>query len=235
MTVDEVMTELEAMGTEQIRKIHWNHGARVPFFGVKVGDLKTLAKRIKKDQKLAEALFATGNSDAMYLAGLINDDKAMTPELLDKWAEAAYWQMLSEYTVAWVAAEGPYGWQKAVEWIESPKENVASAGWATLSHLVSLKPDEQLDQEVLKKLMDRVVATIKQQPNRVRAAMNGFVICVGSYVAPLTAYAYEIAAKLGKVEVDVGETECKIPVATDYIRKVENAGKIGKKKKTVKC
>jgi len=235
MSVDEVMKELEAMGSASIRKVHASHGAREPFFGVKVGDMKTLIKRIKKDQALAEALFKTGNSDAMYMAGLINDDKAMTPELLDAWADAAYWYMISEYTVAWVAAEGLYGWQMALKWIESPKENVACTGWSTLSHLVALKSDDALDLEALRGLLKRVEQTVHQQPNRVRYTMNGFVISVGCYVTALTPLAYEVGAKIGKVHVEMGGTDCKVPDVVDYIRKVEDMGRIGKKKKTVKC
>ena len=47
------------------------HGAKEPFYGVKVGDLKPIQKRIKKDHALALALYDTGVSDAMYLAALI--------------------------------------------------------------------------------------------------------------------------------------------------------------------
>jgi 3-methyladenine DNA glycosylase AlkD len=47
-------------------------------FGVKVGDLKPIVKQIKGDQELAMQLYATGNSDAMYLAGLVADGRKMT-------------------------------------------------------------------------------------------------------------------------------------------------------------
>ena len=56
------------------------HGAREPFFGVKVEHLKKIQKRIKKDYQLALDLYDTGISDAMYLAGLIADDEKMTKE-----------------------------------------------------------------------------------------------------------------------------------------------------------
>ena len=65
--------------------------------------------------------------------------------------------------------------------------------------------------------------------------MNGFVISVGTYVKPLLKDAKATAKKIGKVEVDMGDTSCKVPLATDYIAKVEKAKKTGKKRKTVKC
>ena len=127
MTTDEVMLELLKFGNEQTKKVFTRHGAREPFYGVKVGDLKTLVKKIKTDHKLALELYKTGNSDAMYLAGLIADENLVTGEELNDWAKAAYWYMLSEYTVPWLAAESRYGWELALEWIESTEEGIASA------------------------------------------------------------------------------------------------------------
>src|SRR4051812_27913139 len=131
MTKDEVMTALKKLGTEQTKKTWARHGAKGDYFGVKIGDMKTIEKKVKRDHRLAKELYATGNCDAMYLAGLIADEKAVTKAELREWAEKASWRMLSEYTVAWVAAESPHGLELALEWIDSPKESVASSGWST--------------------------------------------------------------------------------------------------------
>ena len=235
MTATEIIAELKTLGRDSIKKLLLKHGAKEPFLGVKVEDLKKIQKRIKKDHTLALELYESGISDAMYLAGLIADDTKMTKKDLHRWAKQAYWHMLSESTVAWVAAESNHGRELALEWIESDQEHIASTGWATLSSLVAIKPDEELDLEELKGLLERVRKTIHQQPNRVRSTMNGFVIAVGSYVSPLTTAAIETAEKVGAVSVDVGETACNVPLAAESIRKVESRGAIGKKRKTAKC
>lgn len=82
MTLDEIMQELASMGTEQTKKTYIRHGAQEPFFGVKIGDMKKLVKIVKKDQNLALQLYDTGNYDAMYLAGLSVDPKALAKEQL---------------------------------------------------------------------------------------------------------------------------------------------------------
>ncbi len=230
-----VIEELQSLGSESIKKVLIKHGAREPFYGVKVEHLKKIQKRIRKDYKLALDLYETGISDAMYLAGLIADDAKMTKKDLQRWVEQAYWYMLSEYTVPWVAASSPVGHELALEWIDSKKENIAAAGWSTLSSLVGTRPDVDLDIAELKKLLERVAKTIHQQPNRVRHCMNGFVIAVGSYVPALTAAALETAKKVGTVSVDMGGTACKVPAAADYIKKVQDRGAIGKKRKSAKC
>jgi hypothetical protein len=235
MTVAQVMTELKKMGSAPVKKIFLNHGAKEPLFGVKVGDLKNIQKKVKKNHELAMALYATGNYDAMYLAGLIADEKKMSKKEIEKWAEKSTSRGISEYTVAWVAAESKYGWELGMKWIDSPKELIASAGWNTMSGVIALKPDQELDLAAIRKLLQRVQSEIHSAPNRVRYTMNGFVIGVGGYVKELTKEAMDIAKKTGTVMVDMGGTACAVPPAADYIKKMEAKGQIGKKKKTVKC
>ena len=235
MTVSDVMAELEALGQPQYKRIFQNHGAPEPLFGVKVEDLKKIQKRVKKDHALAVDLYATGNSDAQYLAGLIADEKQMTPTLLQDWAEGGTWYMLSQFTVAWVAAESAYGHQMAVHWMESPVEQIAVAGWATYASLLALKRDEELDLQEIKDLLKVVQQEIHHAQNQVRSAMNGFIIAVGIYVAPLTDFARQIGQEIGKVHVDVGNTACLVPYPPEYIDKALAKGKIGNKKKTVRC
>ena len=235
MTADEIVKQLRPLGTDSYKRVMLNHGAREPLFGVKIDDLKKIQKKVKKDYQLALDLFDTGIYDAMYLAGLVADDHKMTRRDLQHWVTKATSAGISEYTVPWVAAESLHGRELALEWIDSEKESVASSGWATLSGLVAIKDDADLDLPLLKRLLARVQKTIHDQPNRVRAVMNVFVIAVGSYVKPLTVVALEVGARIGPVTVDVVGTACKTPYAPDYIDKVRKRGIIGRKRTTTKC
>ena len=231
----ETMAALEAMGSEQTRKTLRRHGAPEHMFGVKVGDMKTLLKGLKGDQELALALYDTGNPDAQYLAGLLANPKKLSPETLQRWAETASWHMQAEYTVAWNAAESGHGWTLGLRWIADDRELVAAAGWSTLACHVQLTPDDQLDLSAVRGLLDGIPGRMAAAENRVRYTMNGFVIGVAAGVGPLLQDALAVATRLGKVEVDVGDTDCKIPLATEYIAKLVNGGYAGRKRKTVKC
>jgi 3-methyladenine DNA glycosylase AlkD len=235
MTAQQVLAELAKLGSEQTKKTLLRHGAKEPLFGVKIGDTKPLQKKLKGDNDLALALFDTRNYDAMYLAGLVCDPPRMTKAQLKKWAKAAKSPGIAEYTVAWVAAESGHGAELAREWIDSKDELVAAAGWNTLSGVVALTPDDELDLDELADLLDRVERRIREAPNRVKYAMNGFLIAVGGYVVPLTARAKAAAKAIGPVEVDMGDTACKLPDVVGYIAKMEAAGKHGAKRKTVRC
>jgi hypothetical protein len=187
-------------------------------------------------EALACQLYETGIMDAMYLAGMVADGSKLSKAQLDKWAKSAVGlQMISEYTVPWLTVENAGARELALEWIKSKEAAIAASGWCTYAGLVSMKADEDLDLKEIEELMHRIPKEIATVPNRVKYTMNGFVIAVGVYVKPLLNHAKAIARQLGTVKVDMGETECKVPVATAYIEKAEKMGRVGKKRKTLRC
>ena len=129
MTAKEVLAELKKLGTEQTKKTFLRHGAKEPFYGVKIGDMKVIQKKIKKDHQLALDLYDTGNSDAMYLAGLIADPEKMTKADLKKWVKGAYWYMISGVSRCRGSRRSrAFGRELALEWIDSDSEMIAIAG-----------------------------------------------------------------------------------------------------------
>ena len=234
-TAQDILAELEPLGSASYKKILFNHGAQEPCFGVKISELKKIQKRIKKDYQLALDLYATGNYDAMYLAGLIADDAKMTKKDLQRWLKQPNSKALCGSTLAWVASGSPQGWETAIEWLDAKEDYVAAAGWGTLSAIVSVKPDAELDLEAMRGLLDRVGKTIARAGDLTRYQMNGFVIAAGSFVPALTESATDIGKKIGRVSADLGNNACEIPYAPDYIQKVRDHGSLGKKRKSAKC
>lgn len=228
--VQEVMNELARYGNSSYKKVYLNQGAREPLFGVKIGDLKRIVKRYKNNHSLGLALYRTGNSDAMYLAGLMVDPRRMTPELLEEWVNAANWYILSEYAVAGVAAESPYGKDMARKWINSDQEMIANAGWATWAHLVAFLPNNELDEKEIDQLLETVRTTIHKKANRVRYSMNNFIIAVGGLYSPLSEKAMQIAKEVGDVIVKLEGNAFKAPNAPDQIKKIKDAGEPGTEK-----
>lgn len=236
MTKDEIMVQLKEMGSAQQMKTYANHGVPVDqMYGVKISDLKTIVKKVKKNYALSMELYRTHNVDAMYLAGLIADEKKITKADLQEWVNAAQCGMISEFTVAWIAAESRFGWELGLEWIDSPVEKIATSGWTTLSSLIGITPDEKLDIGKISELLDRVEREIHGAPNRARHCMNNFVIAAGGGIGLLTEKALAIGERNGTIFVDMGGTACKVPSAPDYIRKMMGMGKIGHKKKMARC
>jgi 3-methyladenine DNA glycosylase AlkD len=235
MTAKEILAELKSYGDERTKSTLMKHGAKEPFFGVKVADLKKILKKTKKNHELSLELYASGNSDAMYLAGLMADETKITKAQLNDWIDQAYWYYISEYAVPWVAAETPFGFELGMEWVKSKKPHIVGAGYATLASHAGVNADENLDIAAYSKLLDYIGDNIHQAENRVRHVMNHFVISIGSFIKPLTEKAQKTAMKIGKVSVNMGGTACKVPLATDYIQKVIDRGSVGKKRKSARC
>ena len=235
MTAAQIIKEIESLGTPSYKKVLLNHGVREPVFGVKIEHLKKIQKRVGKDHALALGLYETGIYDAQYLAGLIADETRMTAKDLRRWLATANCATLCATAVAWVAAESQHGMALALEWIDSKDPTAATTGWTTLAALVGVRQDADLDLPGLKRLLARVGRTIHEQPDKVRYAMNGFVIAVGTYVEALSDLAEKTGVAIGPVSVDMGDTECKVPYAPAYIQKVRDRGAVGRKRKQARC
>lgn len=235
MKLKDVMAALKAKGSDQIKRILMKHGGPDSMLGVRIGDLKPILKQIKGDQALAMELYATGISEAQYLAGMVADGRQMTAKQLQTWADTASWNMISGNTVAWVASEHPEGFKLASQWIDSKNEEVMRAGWATLGAIAATVPDAGLPVTAYGKLLDRVAKDIHRAPNAAKYSMNNFVIMVGTYVAPLADKAMAAAKKIGAVEIDMGDTRCTVPVAAEYIVKSRRGAAVAPKRKTIRC
>ena len=57
MKLKDAMAELERKGSAAVKTLWLKHGAKEPFFGVKIGDLKPIAQKLKGQQALALELY----------------------------------------------------------------------------------------------------------------------------------------------------------------------------------
>lgn len=93
----------------------------------------------------------------------------------------------------------------ASKWVDSKKVIIASGGGTTLAHCVSVADEAEINGELLKDYLKRT--------KKVKAA----------------------AKKIGKVEVDHGNTACKTPEIIATIEKIEGKDRIGRKRKAARC
>lgn len=235
MDCEAVMQELEALGKERLKKIYMSNGAHEPLFGVATGAMKPLAKKIKLNQALADQLYATGNYDAMYFAGIIADPMAMTAEDFERWIDGAYFYMLSDFVVAVTLAETEMAQDVADQWIASGEELKMSAGWSCYCWLLGSRPDGEFNSNKLAGMLDQVAHTIHNAPNRTKSSMNNFIYTVGISYLPLHEKAVEVAKTVGPVEIRKDKKKNSILHASENIQKDIDKGRIGFKRKYVRC
>ena len=210
------MSALEAAGTEQNRKVYARHGVRPAMFGVSFAVLSKLQKKIKTDQALAERLWGSGNHDACVLACKIADPAAIKSSTLDAWSKDLDSYVLTD-AFALLAAQTPFAEKKIEAWTKSPKEWIASAGWIMLAILA--REDATDPQAKYAAWIPKIENGLHEAPNRVRYARNNALIAIGARSPESSKPAISAARRIGKVEVDHGETGCKTPDAEAYILK----------------
>ncbi|MFD1737145.1 DNA alkylation repair protein [Bacillus salitolerans] len=235
MDFETVMQELEELGKERIKKTYIRNGAKEPLFGVATGAMKPLAKKIKNNQPLAEQLYATGNYDAMYFAGIIADPMIMTEADFERWIDTAYFYMLSDYVVAVTLAETDIAQAVADKWIASGEELKMSAGWSCYCWLLGNRPDSEFSASKLASMLDQVENMIHDSPNRTKSAMNNFIYTVAISYVPLHEKAVDTAKSVGAVEIKKDEKKSSILLASDNIQKELDRGGVGFKRKYVRC
>lgn len=227
MTTRDVLKQLADMGTEQNRKIYARHGIGLNMYGVSIANLEKLRKQIKCHHALAQELWRSGNHDARMLAAMVADPNATAAPLLNAWIKEADNHLLSD-TVAALAFKTPHARKLATQWRKSAQELVATAGWGLTARLTA---DTSLPDDEFAELLRLIEAKIHTSKNRVRYMMNNTVIAIGLRSPAFERLAIAAAQRIGKVEVDHGETGCKTPDAVDYIKKAAAyRAKRGKKK-----
>ncbi|WP_313639396.1 DNA alkylation repair protein [Paenibacillus sp. FSL K6-0276] len=235
MNLEMVMQELEALGKERTKKIYMSNGAKEPLYGVATGAMKPIFKKTKINQPLAEQLYTTGNYDAMYFAGIIADPNAMTEADYDRWMDAAYFYMLSDFVVAVTLAEADIAQEVADKWIASGEELRMSAGWSCYCWLLGSRPDVEFSESKLASMLEMLENTIHDSPERTQYSMNNFLYTVAVSYSPLHDKASETARTVGPVEVNKDKAKSKFIHAYENILKAVDKGRVGFKRKHVRC
>ena len=232
MTFEEVMQQLELLSNERVKKRYVSQGAQEPLFGVATGTMKPMYKAIKINQPLAEQLYGTGNYDAMYFAGMIADPNAMTAADYDRWMQAAYFPMLSDYVVAVTLSESDIAMSVADDWLTSDLELYRSAAWSCYQWLLGWRPDDYFDVEKVGSLLHMAATSAATETPHLQTVISNFIAAVGVSYIPLHEEALAVAGSIS----DLGdEGSCAFPNALAAIEKAREKGRIGFKRRAVRC
>jgi 3-methyladenine DNA glycosylase AlkD len=217
MNAQEILATLRKLGKPQTAAIYRRHGSGDNVFGVLTSEIAKLQKKIKVDHALAMALWKTGNTEARVLALQIADPEKVTRADADGLVKDGPVRFLGCY-LSGLLARSPIAEETMRAWMKSPDEFPREMGYGIFGVRLKDAPDSVSDADVAK-----VLATIEKEIHRssnwARYAMNGALISIGVFKPAFRKKAIEAAKRIGKVEVDHGETNCKTPDAVPYIEK----------------
>lgn len=213
-----IVDELCALGSGQTLGIFRRHGLEGEAFGVKYGDLEKLARRLRKQPHLADGLWASGNHDARVLACKIADPATISRKTFNAWVSEVNRILIADLSS--LVARGPHAIPLAEAWTRPKQPELTRiTGWFVIAALATR--NHTLPRDWFESFLQRIEPEMETAPNRLRYALNEGLIAIGGRNDPkLRDAALKVAKRLGKVEVDHGETGCKTPDAASYIRKI---------------
>ena len=216
MMLDEAMRELGALGIETVRDLKTRSGAGSNQFGVKSGDLRVLAKKIKTNPDLASSLWDTGNFDAMLLATLLMIPKKLTSDDLDRLVRTASWAQVADWLMTHVVRLHPQKEELRRKWMVSNHMMDARAGWSLTTERV-VKDPEGLN---LTQLLDRIEGEMGDAPELQQWTMNYCLAEIGINFPQHRERAMAIGEKIGAFRDYPTSKGCTSPFAPIWITKL---------------
>src|SRR5262245_49969084 len=168
MTLNETLKQLKALGDEKTRAHNIKFGAGDNQFGVKHGDIRALAKKIKSDHELAMSLWKTGNADAQLLAALLMTPKNLSAKELDGLVRSISFAHVADWLNSYVVKQYPEKETLRQKWMTDDNRWAARAGWSLTAERVAKSPDG-LD---LAALLDRIASEMGDAEPEVQWTMN---------------------------------------------------------------
>lgn len=215
-TLEEALAALERCGHPKVREMNARNGAPENQFGVKMGDIRAIARSIKTDHTLGLKLWASGNVDAMLLATLILKPKQLSEEDLERMAASVTYPHLADWLMTNVIKQHPGKEALRQRWMASSHPMLARAGWSLTTERV-IKSPEGLD---LAALLDRLEREMEAAPAPAQWTMNFCLAEIGIRFAEHRQRAIDMGEKLGLYRDYPVSKGCTSPFAPIWIREM---------------
>jgi len=216
MTVDQALKQLKALGNEKVRAQNTKQGAGKDQFGVSLGDIRTLAKKIKTDHPLALSLWQTGNVDAQFLATLLIQPKKLSAKEMDRMVRSISFVRVADWLISYVVRQHPDKEAFRQEWMKADDRWASRAGWDLTAERVAKNP-AGLD---VPALLARIESELANAVPEVQWTMNNTLAAIGIHFPKHRKRAIAIGEQIGLYRdwpVSKGCTPPFVPIWVDYM------------------
>jgi 3-methyladenine DNA glycosylase AlkD len=215
MKMKEALDRLKALGSDKVRAQNRRNGAGDQQFGVKLGDIRKVAKEIKANHALALQLWDTGNLDARLLAILLMKPKAISAERMDQMVRSNDQVQVSDWLNAYVIKAHPEKERLRQEWMAN-HPMAARAGWSLTAERIGKNPDG-LD---LSALLDRIEREMTDAASEPQWTMNAALASIGTHHPAYRARALAIGEAVGAYRNYPTSPGCTSPFAPIWINEM---------------
>ncbi len=216
MTLKDALAQLKSLGNEKVRAHNRKNGAGDNQFGVRLGDIRKLAAKIKTNHQLAIALWDTGNIDAQLLAILLIKPNDLSRNEMDRMVRSANFVQVADWLNSYVVKNHPDKETLRQAWMEDDDPWAARAGWSLTSERIAKSPDG-LD---LPALLDRIESEMGNAAPEVQWTMNFCLAGIGIHFPKHRKRAIAIGEKLGVYRDYPVSKGCTSPFAPIWINEM---------------
>ncbi len=216
ITLKDTLAQLESLGNEKVRARNKKNGVGVDQFGVQMGDIRKLAEKIKTNDKLATALWKTGNMDARLLAILLLTPGNLTRDEMDRMVRSVDCPQVADWLNTYVVKNHPDKEALRQTWMEDDHPWAARAGWSLTSERINKSP-EGLD---LPALLKRIESEMGTAAPEVQWTMNFCLAGIGINFSKHRKRALAIGEKLGVYRDYPCSKGCTSPFAPIWINEM---------------
>ena len=213
MTLKETLKQLKALGNEKVRAQNAKSGAGENQFGVSLGDIRVLAKKIKTDHELALSLWDSGNVDAQFLSTLLIQPKKLSAKEMDRMVRSVSFVRVADWLISYVVRQHPDKEKLRQEWMAEDDRWAARAGWDLTAERVGKNPDG-LD---IPALLARIESEMAEAKPEVQWTMNNTLATIGIHFPKHRKRAIAIGEKLGVYRDYPVSKGCTSPFAPIWI------------------
>ena len=214
MNCKEILSQLEALGDEKRRKHNTKYGAGDNQYGVKMGDIRKMAKQIKTNHDLALELWSTENIDARFLSILILDVGQISALQMDEMVRSVNFKHVADWINSYVVKLHPDNETLRKKWMKSKDPMALRAGWNLTKQRIVRDP-EGID---IPGILDRIESEMGTAHPIAQWTMNFVLAETGINFPEHRKRALEIGEHLG-VYRDFGTAKgCTSPFAPIWIK-----------------
>ena len=218
MTLNETLKQLKALGNAKVRAQNTKSGAGENQFGVSLGDIRGLAKKIRMNHELALSLWETGNIDAQFLSTLLIQPKKLSAKEMERMVRSITFVRVADWLIAYVLRQHPDKETLRQDWMAADDRWAARAAWDLTAERVAKSPDG-LD---LPALLNRIESEMAGAVPEVQWTMNNTLATIGIHVPKLRKRAIAIGEKLGIFRDYPVSKGCTSPFAPIWINFMVN-------------
>jgi len=216
VTLEETLRQLQSLGNAAVRAQNAKAGAGDNQFGVKRGDLRILANKIKTNHELALSLWKTGIIDAQFLATLLINVNLLSADEMERMVKSVTFAWVADWLHSYVVKEHADKETLRKKWMTSDVRWAARAGWQLTAGRVAKSP-EGLD---LAALLDRIEKEMGAATPEVQWTMNCCLAEIGIHFPNHRKRAIAIGEKLGIYRDYPVSKGCTSPFAPIWINEI---------------